>query len=135
MSSCWRIDSISTWVIALSLFAWAPAVPNATLSGPGGRVNPETTTGLRSEARRVGTVEGLQITLNRVQCGRDGARKREQRGDDEGGDHGQDDAVLGHRLAVFGDGEACAEVSDEIRESHCVYSPAFPRRAARPGLR
>src|SRR3954462_7243968 len=117
MSSCWRIDSISTWVIARSLFAWASAVPNARSQAESAESTPNAQRASRKRPAGEKQVAGLEVGLNRVQRVRDGARQREQRGHDEGGDHGQDDAVLGHRLAVL-DAEPCAEVSDEFRESH-----------------
>ena len=71
---------------------------------------------------------GLQVAPNCVQRVCDGAREGEQRRHDECRDHSQDDAVLGHRLALL-DAEARAEISDHVSERHDGFTPLRVSRA------
>src|SRR5512133_1173653 len=123
MSSCWRIDSISTWV-TYSVFAWAPAVPNAHALRLGRPSQPQGCQRASRRERPAGWSRGLQVPANRVERGCDCAGECEQRRDDESCDHGQDNTVLGHRLAVL-DTEPRAKVCDEMCERHCVIHLPF----------
>src|SRR4051794_11505151 len=120
MSSCWRIDSISTCVIPRSFFAWAAALPNAHALSPGLPSQLGASAGGRATALMAArTTEGLGLEERPgcVESIRDGAGEREHGDDDEAGDHGENDAVLGHRLTGF-DAEPRAHESGEIGESH-----------------
>jgi len=65
---------------------------------------------------------GLEVAGNRVERTLDARREGEDGADDEGGDYCKNNTVLRHRLTLLGT-EARAEVSNQIRDCHCLIHP------------
>src|SRR6185312_13626840 len=77
---------------------------------------------------------GLQVALHLVEGACDRAGEREDRCNHESRDHCEDDAVLGHRLALL-HAEPRAEVSHHVRERHCAVTSSRAFGRARRALK
>src|SRR2546421_183232 len=67
--------------------------------------------------RRSGSEGASEDVRNGAELAGDGERQSAERGDDADGDHGQDDAVLGHRLTLLAL-SCCADEVVPVAKTH-----------------